>query len=174
MRKKAILLVMFLTFIVGCAPRITILLDGVPVPDHSYVLSNPATDLKIEVVAARWYYIFETGEKVLWPQYLSLNKKHYINPEDTEFIEVLIKVSNPNKVWYSINEVVSKDREITTTEMYKGRLRHKRFTTRYFSNDEGMYNITINLKDIDDFSIIQMGKVMYEIRNPIIEEGSGA
>lgn len=170
-KRNVICFVIMLLFLVSCAPRITILLDGTPIPNHSYVLSNPATNLKIEVVVARWYYILEEGERVLWPQYLSLNKKHCINPENTEFVEVAIKVSNPNKAWYSINEVVDKDCEVTVTELYKGRLRHKRFIMRYFSNEEGVYNITVNLKDKSDFPIIQMGEVIYEIRNLTTEEG---
>lgn len=170
-KRNVICLAIMLLFLVGCAPRITILLDGAPIPNHSYILSNPATDLKIEIVIARWYYIFEEGERVLWPQYLSLNKKHYINPENTEFIEVAVKVSNPNKVWYSIDEVVNKNREVITTELYKGRLRHKRFVIRHFSSEEGVYNITVNLKDKSDFPIVRMGEVIYEIRNPITEEG---
>lgn len=70
---RNVLVAVICLLFVSCAPRITIMLDGAPIPDHAYVLTNPATNIEVEVVIARWYYVPEGDEKILWPQYLSLD-----------------------------------------------------------------------------------------------------
>lgn len=133
--------------------------------DHSYTLSNPGSDLKIEVLAARWYYIEETGEKVLWPEYIEVDKKYFVDP-DAEFVEIIIRIKNPNKVWYQVSSVVSSERAINPEtngwnsrreSLYEGQLRYKLIVMQPLVEEKMLHTNYILVTNEKGLTIMRIG-----------------
>lgn len=157
-----------LLFLMACAPRITIMLDGQPIPEYAYTLNNLQTGLSMEIVAAKYVKKYESGELVLWPVYLNVNKTHDVDPNDTSYVKIVIKVRNPNKALYELIESVSDKpsgaikREILTNSMYKGRLRYKSFEIFYPITEEISRDISFEIKGKEGLTLCVIGDFSYK------------
>jgi len=173
MKRSLRIVVLFpLLFLMACAPRITIMLDGRPVPEYTYTLNNPQTGLSMEVTVAKYTKQYESGELVLWPVYLKVNKTYSITPADTSYIKITVKVRNPNKAWYELNENVLVEPQfgkikgkILTMVVYRGKLRYNAFEIVHSIGDGKAKNINIGVKGKGDFQIFTVGDFSYKIVN---------
>ncbi len=169
--KLCLLTALIVLLAMGCSHnKMIILLDGIPISNRSYTLKNPASGLTIEVAAARWHYIDETGEKVLWPEYFGVEKKFYVDPYDTEFVSIMIKVTNPNKVWYQLDSItVSKGTispeksgsSVHVVNLYQGRLRHKSASAMHRVDDNMVYVNYITVRNKDNLPIMRVGNFTF-------------
>jgi hypothetical protein len=157
MRSNRLLLVVLLLLLTGCAPKVMIMLDGLPAPTHAYVMANPATSIQLEVVASSWHY---KDRKTLYPCYLTFNKKYTIKAEETEFIELSVTVYNPKEVWYILENWT----DGMPFEIYSGKGVQRRFTIRHNVLDEGPHRTSVVLKDKDGFVLMELGEVIYETK----------
>jgi len=137
MKLHHLLIVLFL-FLVGCSPKVTLLVDGQPVPNYAYVVRNPNTDLSMEVIAAQVIEKNVDGETVLWPVYSKVDKVYHIDPEKTKHIMVQVTVRNPNKVYYEITQscldetILGKRKvNVVVSTIYKGHLPYRSYTINY-------------------------------------------
>lgn len=167
MKKYALILLLILT---GCAPKVTIMLDGVPLPDYVYHLSSPETGLVIEVYAAKYINTDEEGEPILWPIYLRVDETYYIDPDITEYVKITVKVRNPEKVWYELRKksfnkiLIGRGKANTTiTEIYSGRLKFNDFDIAHKTTNNTMQSHTIEVRDKRGLSIMRIGKFSYKV-----------
>ena len=180
--KLCLLAAIIMLLATGCARNVIITLNGLPIADRSYKLTNPASGLTIEVAAARWHYIDETGEKVLWPEYFGTEKKFYVDPYDTEFVSIMIRITNPNKVWYRLasttvsKETISPEKSgssVHVVHLYEGRLRHKATSVMHQVNDNMVYVSNITIRNRSDLTIMRVGHFTFIGRKVDTSEGGG-
>lgn len=172
LKTKLLFIILVLILTAGCS-KMLIIQDGLPVPDHSFSASNAETSIRVEVTASRWHYIDEEGEKVLWPEYLTLGKKHYMNADNTEYVRMDIVVRNPNKARYQIIRYTTVNGQDSKKIMYEGRLRYKHFIIGRYVEEATLYTESIMLNYGDGFPMIHMGDLIYKVRKPIENERGG-
>jgi len=167
---KIILIILSLIFI-GCAPRMTVLLDGKPVPQYSYTLTNPETGIQIQVVAAKWSYIDEDGEKILWPEYIKVDECVEIDPGQALYIGIQIKVKNLEKMHYRLMDQRSSgiligqgNTEAGSTAIYNGRLRYSTFTVNYPLKANTYNKIDIILENKNGLRLMKIGSFSYKVK----------
>ncbi|MFW9871772.1 MAG: hypothetical protein ACFFG0_01635 [Candidatus Thorarchaeota archaeon] len=167
--KKLIAMLALLVF-TGCAPKMTILLDGQPIPNYAYVLTNPATNLTLDVTAA--HYIKKGG--VSWPVYASVSKINKINPDKTKFILINVKVYNPKKVSYRLMEY-STDKEIITWDnerqlnfytIYEGKQEFKKLSIYHNIENNKFQRFQIEIWDMKGRQLITIGDFAYKMLRP--------
>ena len=158
---------------VGCAPSVVIMLDGRPVPEYAYVLSNPETGIEVQVVAARWYYTYEGKEKILWPEYLQVDEIQKVDPDNTAFIGFDIKIKNLKKAnyelvdKYSSETIINKgEKEITESGIYKGSLRHNKINIRHLVKEGTLTESTIIIKNGEGMQIMKIGSFFCKAVRP--------
>jgi hypothetical protein len=174
MRNKCSIIVLLMFILMGCAPRVVIMVDGVPVPEYAYHMRSPAMEgLSIEVIAAKYINADEAGEPVLWPVYFRVDEMYYVDPDSTEYIGLTIKVRNPNKVWYELIEYGSSepvigrgDTHVSTNGIYSGRLRFKHFNITHKTKNDTKQSHRIEVRDEEGRSIIRIGKFTYKVIRP--------
>jgi len=169
--KPKFLVVLMLLFVLGCAPKVTILLDGVPLPGHSYRMKSPATGLDIEVVAANYINADEEGEAILWPIYFKVDKMYTVNPDNTNCVKIMVKIRNPNKVWYELREYSSTESLIergkastSTRGIYSGRLRFKYFDLTHAVENNTKQNHSVEVRNAEGLSLIRIGTFSYKVQ----------
>ena len=180
MKRHKLLRVMVLLpllLMLGCASKVVILLDGRPVPEYSYTMTNPATGLSMEVVAANYIKTYETGELVLWPTYFSVGETYYVDPDNTSYVKITVRIRNPNKVWYELKENVfskqlfGKGKSKASTEgIYKGRLRFNKFEIHHFVKNNTMRKINVEVMDKDKTPLFIIGDFSYKVVRPDSED----
>jgi len=172
MKIKYVTILLFL-FLIGCAPRVTILLDGQPVPDYSYVMSNPATGIMMEVTSAKIIKADEEGEEVLIPEYSKVDKIYYVDSKKTKYIMVSIKIKNLKKAEYQLVErctfkpvVGSGKSGVAGNLIYKGRLRYNTFNIRHDIVPNTFKKISFELYDKRGTQLLEIGRFSYKMVVP--------
>ena len=160
MRSKNIVMVVLLLLLTGCAPKVMLMLDGLPAPTHAYVMANPATSIQVEVIASSWHYEDINNKETLWPRYLQFNREHTIKAENTEFIELTITVRNPRRVWYVLEEYSDGN----PIEIYQGGDLQRRFTVRHDVFEEGPHRARVVLRNKEGLALMELGEVVYETK----------
>ncbi len=137
-RIKNILATFFCLLLIGCANRVIITSDGRPIPTHAYVMSNPNTGIKVQLIAINWEHAYEGDERVLWPKYISKGEVIKVDAEKTAFIEFNVKIYNSNKAFYRLVECASSKsltdglhKSFSVSGVYKGRLKRQSFRLRH-------------------------------------------
>jgi len=157
MRSKNIVVVVLLLLLTGCAPKVMLMLDGLPAPTHAYVMANPATSIQLKVVASSWHY---NKDHNLWPRYMQFNRKYTIKAEKTEFIELSVTVCNPKRVWYILEEYTN-NRPI---EVFQGGDKIRKFTIRHNVFEEGSHRVRVVLRNKEGLALMELGEVVYETK----------
>ena len=172
-KMKNVLIMMLCLLFVSCAPRMIVMLDGVPVPKYAYTSSNPETGISIQVIAIKWVHAYEGDEEILWPEYLNMDKTYYINPDITAFVEINVKIKNPNKAYYQLVGydlskplIGSGDKKESVYGIYAGRLRHNSFRLKYVLENNTSNMSSIKLKTKEGFPLITIGNFSYKVICP--------
>lgn len=182
MKLRSLIVLLSIFAFGGCTPKMIVMLDGAPLPDYAYQLSNPATGLSIEVVAAKYVNADEDGEPILWPVYLSVDKMYYVEPDNTKYVKITVVVRNPNKAWYRLTErcleapvIGGGKTKISTKGIYSGRLRFNKFDILYPTKENNvMRKHIIEVEDKGGLSIIRIGKFSYKVlHKDSVENGRG-
>ena len=170
--KNAFLIILSLIFI-GCAPRMTVLLDGKPIPEYSYTLTNPETGIQVQVVAAKWVYVDEDGEKILWPEYIRVGECIDVNPDRALYIGIHIKIKNLEKMHYRLMDqhltrtlTGPGDTEVGSTAIYDGRLRYNIFKVNYVLKDNTYNKVDIVLENKHGLRLMKIGSFAYKVKRP--------
>lgn len=174
MRNRYSMIVLLLFILAGCAPKMIIMLDGMPVPEYAYHMRSPAMEgLSIEVIAAKYINADEAGEPILWPVYFRVDEMYYVDPDNTEYVAITIKVRNPNKVWYALNEYTTSepligrgDTHVSTNGIYSGRLRFNYFNITHKTKNNTKQSHRIDVRDGEGRSMIRIGKFTYKVIRP--------
>ena len=79
--------------IVGCASQ-TINIDGKPISNHEYNLTNQETNIQIKFILAKYTKEYEGKEYIITPEYLDALNTNSVNPNNTEMF-TFINISIP-------------------------------------------------------------------------------
>lgn len=155
----AILLLTILTF--GCAHKTVVNVDGMPVSNYEYNLTNPETGIRVVFVLARFYREYEGKEYIIKPEYLNTLQVNRINPDSTERLILHIKVINLRKEYFALTwEIEGPGDKKRTALIYAGKLSRKDFSLQLPSHLAGDIDYSFALADAigdDLFSLPLMG-----------------
>ena len=156
---------------VSCAPKMTVLLDGKPIPEYSYTLTNPETGIQVQVIAAKWSYIDEDGEKTLWPEYFKVGNCVEIDPKEAAFFEINIKVKNLKKAPYTISEqflsrplIGQGETRITNSGIYSGHLRYNSFKVHHVIKGNTYNSVEVLIENKNGLRLMKIGSFSYKVQ----------
>ena len=179
---KHILATFFCLLLIGCANRVIITSDGLPIPTHAYVMSNPNTGIKVQLIAISWEHAYEGDERILWPKYMSKGEVIKVDAEKAAFVEFNVKIQNLNKAFYRLVERTSSKslidglhKSCTVNGVYHGRLKHQSFRLRHKIIAGRLTKNTVELWDEWGKPIIIIGPFLHKsMVSPEIEERGDA
>jgi hypothetical protein len=180
MHRNAKLLIIILSlFFIGCAPKMTVLLDGKPIPQYSYTLTNPETGIRLQVIAAKLAYADEDGERIIRPDYVGVGKCVEIDPDKAASFDIMVQVKNLDKAHYIIMQkqlirpvLGSGQVSAAETIVYAGHLRYNSFRLTYVLKDNTYNKIDITVGNQKGMPLMTIGSFTFKVmRIPQSEEG---
>ena len=167
-------------FLVGCAPKMVVMLDGRPIPQYSYTLTNPETGIQVRVTAANVTYVDEDGEKILWPEYVSVNDCVDIDVDKSATFDIMVQVKNLNKAYYKIKQLQltrpilgNGETNVANSLVYAGHLRYNTVKLSYVLNDNTYNKIDITVENENNLMLMSIGSFIYKVKHKTqsLEEG---
>jgi len=159
----AMLLLIILTF--GCSKDMIINVDGMPISDHEYNLTNEETGIRAVFVLARYQREYEGKEYIIKPEYLDALHANRIDSDTTEQLTLHIKVINLRRKHFSVNwEIVQpKDGKIVGL-LYAGKLSRKDFYMKLPTDKHGDYGFSFRVLDEDGDDLFSLPQLRYKVR----------
>ena len=159
----AILLLTILTF--GCAKNMIINVDGMPVSNHEYNLTNDETKVRTVFVLARYYREYEGKEYIIKPEYLDALHMNRITPETTERLILHIKVINLKKQRFAIYwEISEPGGRSSSTLLYDGELSRIDFSVTLPTIEAGDYEYLFRLMSENGDDLFSLPQMRYKVK----------
>ena len=151
MHKRYFLLtIVLLLAIAGCSKNMIINVDGMPVSNYEYNLTNDETKVRTVFVLARYYREYEGKEYLTKPEYLDA---------------LHIKVINLSRVPYTFYWECKRDGDpLITSTAYHGQLSRKDFALRLPKNVPGNYIFSFRLEDRNGDDLFALPPMRYKIK----------
>jgi hypothetical protein len=139
--------------------------DGMPVSNYEYNLTNDETKVRTVFVLARYYREYEGKEYLTKPEYLDALHANRINPGKTEALILHIKVINLSRVPYTFYWECKRDGDpLITSTAYHGQLSRKDFALRLPKNVPGNYIFSFRLEDRNGDDLFALPPMRYKIK----------
>lgn len=130
-----LLLVLIFLLLTGCATKMQMNVDGMPMPNTTFVVKNEETGIRAEAYMARMIRKDNGGESEVAPaDYLEIENKeiHELDP-DTVSVSGKVRIINPQnkkyfiKVIYTLDYPGKKFPYVVSHVLYEGKAREKIF-----------------------------------------------
>lgn len=162
-KTAVILLLIILTF--GCAKKMIINIDGMPVSNYEYNLTNEETGIRAVFVLARYYREYEGKEYIVKPEYLNALQVNRIDSTTTERLILHIKVINLKKQYFAMNwEISEPGGGATKGRWYTGKLSRKDFSIDLPLFAPGDYDFLFSLSDEDGDDLFSLPLMGYRVK----------
>lgn len=169
-RFKAVLLLVLLVFIGGCAtgdggPKIYV--NHAPAENFLLVLTNPETEITLYSKALRHYVHAEEDESDVWYEPLPIGEKVEVT-KDTKGVSISLRIGNTQKVHYSLVHVYTiklKSDDCAFTfeeELYEGNFSRKDFVVDLVLTDNVEHGKAhVEIRDEEGMPILFSQEVVY-------------
>lgn len=165
-RIAAVLLLILLTF--GCAKKQIINIDGMPISNHEYNLTNEETGIRAVFVLARYYREYEAKEYIIKADYLDALHVNRIDPRTTERLILHIKVINLRKQYYTMNWETNQPKGGKTIALaYGGKLSRKNFFIELPIAVAGEHDFQFRLLDADRDDLYSLPLMRYKVKGGV-------
>jgi hypothetical protein len=162
-RIAAVLLLILLTF--GCARRQVINMDGMPVSNHEYNLTNEETSIRAVFVLARYFREYEAKEYIIKADYLDALHANRIDPRTTERLILHIKVINLRKQYYTMNWETNQPKGGKTIALlYGGKLSRKDFSMEIPTAGPGENVFQFRVLDMEANDLYSLPLMRYKVK----------
>lgn len=159
----ALLLLTILTF--GCARNMIVNVDGMPISNHEYNLTNDETKVRIVFILARYYRDYEGKEYIVKPDYLDALHANRIDLDTVDQLTLHIKVINLRKQYFAVNwEVAQPDDSMIKGLLYAGKLSRKDFFVRLPTAPVGDYLYSFRVSDKDGNDLFDLPPMRYKVK----------
>jgi hypothetical protein len=168
MTKRSILLLfaVLLLLSAGCARKMIVNIDGMPVSTHEYNLTNQETGIRAVFVLCRYYREYEGKEYIIKPEYLDALHAERVDPEKTEHLILHLKVINLNRAFYSViwemNGPSKSDQALG--QIYSGRLSRKDFYIKLPLDKPGEVNWHFAIVDESGDDLFSLPQLRYKVK----------
>ena len=159
----AILLLML--FISGCSRAMIINIDGMPISNHEYNLTNDETKVRVVFVLAKYYREYEGKEYIIKPSYLDALHANRIKSNDVEQLILHVKVINLRKVGYTLHwEALDPNNHKIIGLLYSGKLSRKDFYIKLPVQILGDYEYSFRIEDVNGDDLFNLPLMRYTLK----------
>lgn len=164
-KAKLAFFILLMLAVAGCAKKMVINVDGMPISTNEYNLTNDETGIRVVFILARYYKDYEGEEYILKPEYLDALESHRVSPEDTERLVLHIKVINLKKSFYSLNwEINEPDESKAGGVLYAGKLSRKDYYLKLPVSKPGAYSYSFELTNADREGLFSLPRMGYKVK----------
>ena len=180
-RQNCIVIAVLLTLLVSvsCSKKMTVHVDGMPIPNFEYVSNDEDTKMRMSYILARYHKVYEGDEHMIVPEFLEAWDEHVIDPSDTESLILHIKVVNLRKVKYNVWREIEIGKDVKSFKnLYHGKLSRKDFSLSLplTPGQKVKYRITfVEHGSTNDpvFEIGPIGSLSYSVKEVVDPNASG-
>jgi hypothetical protein len=151
----------------GCAKKMVINIDGMPISNHEYAVFNSENEIRLNFVLVRYFKEMEEKEYLIKPEYLDALHANRIDTKGLEALTLHLKVVNLKKQFYTVNWSLRGPGSYRLIGfLYSGKLSRKDFYVQlpYFAAGEYSFNLTVaNEKGNDLFSLPEFKYIIKEV-----------
>jgi len=153
----------------GCARNAIINVDGMPISNHEYNLTNEETGIRAVFVLTRYYREYEGKEYIVKPEFLDALKYQRIDPEKFDDLILHLKVVNLKRKYFSVSWEVSGPGEADQAlgHMYSGKLSRKDFYVKLPLSKPGEVSYTLNIRDFDGDDLYSLPLMRYKVKGGV-------
>jgi len=164
-RLLAALMLLSILLMAGCSKDMIVNVDGMPISNHEYNLTNEETGIRIVFVLAKYYRDYEGDEYIIKPIYLDALHANRIRSKDVEQLILHVKVINLKKVHYTLHWEATEpaDRQIIGL-LYSGKLSRKDFYMKLPVHVSGDYTYSFRLEDADRDDLFSLPLMRYKMK----------
>ena len=156
-----LLLLTVLAIIAGCATT-RIYVDGMPISNFEYNLTNQETGIRVAFVLVRYHREYEGDEYILMPEYLDALHANRINIDNTESLILHIKVINLKNQYHTLSwEIDGPPKPRVLGLLYGGRLSRKDFYIKLPLDIQGDFMYLFRFLDIDGDDLFDLPEGRY-------------
>ena len=167
MTKRYLLLLFAVTILTmaGCAGKTIINVDGMPISNHEYNLTNQETKIRAVFVLARYYREYEGDEYIIKPEYLDALHAEKVDAESTEQLIFHIKIVNVRKKFFAVNwEISGPKSQHIIGHVYSGNLSRKDFYIKLPLVTPGDYTYELRLTDEEGDDLFDLPQMRYKLK----------
>lgn len=151
--------------VAGCTKNMIVNVDGMPISDHEYNLTNDETGIRIAFTLAEYYREYEGKEYILKPRYLDALQENEIDSETIKQLVLHIKVVNLKKSKYSLYwGLTEPDGRDALSLLYYGKLSRKDFYIKLPTGITGEYEYSFRLESGDDRDLFSLPQMRYKTK----------
>lgn len=166
--RKYLLLFILVLFMPGCSKNIIMNVDGMPISNYEYNLTNNETGIRTVFVLSRYYKEYEGKEYIIKPEYLDALSVNRINSAETDRLMLHIKVVNLNKKAYSLHWKVDKPNNGESQGLlYTGKLSRKDYTLNLPVSVSGDYQYSFTLLDAKGNDLFELPIMGYQVKGGV-------
>ena len=159
------ILILLLLALVGCSKNLVVNLDGMPISNHEYNLTNDETKIRAVFILTRYFKEYEGKEDLIKPDYLDALLNNWIDPDNTERLLLHVKVVNLNKAKYSFFWEVAGPKDLKASgHVYNGTLSRKDFYIKLPYNNSGDYTYGFKLTDANGTGLFDLPEMRYKVK----------
>lgn len=161
----SLLLLVMLATVTGCAKRMIINVDGMPISNYEYNITNQETGIRAVFILIRYYREYEDREYIVKPEYLDALHANRIGLENTESLVLHIKVVNLRKQYYALSwEVDGPANARSLGFLYGGRLSRKDFYIELPLDSQGNFTYSLRILNIEGDDLFDLPEGRYYVR----------
>jgi len=173
-RMYAVILLLFILSFVGCAKKMIINIDGMPISNHEYQLTNEETGIRTVFVLTKQYREYEGKEFIIKPEYLDALHVNRIQPEKIERLGMHIKVVNTKRKEYSLSWQVSGPNDSSIMGLiYRGRISRRDFYLPLPFDKDGTYEFLFTIADGAGDDMYNLPLMRYKVKGGIKDTTKG-
>lgn len=169
--KRYSLLLLFavvLLAMTGCAKPMIINVDGLPIADHEYNLTNQETGIRAVFVLCRYYKEYEGKEYIVKPEYLDALHAERIDPDKTEDLILHLKVVNLKRKFYSVKwETSGPASHQSLGVLYSGHLSRKDFYVKLPLDKPGHVAWNLRIEDENGDDLFSLPQLRYKVKGGV-------
>jgi len=153
----------------GCSKNIIVNIDGMPISNHEYNLTNDETGIRAVFILARYYREYE-GDKeyIVKPEYLDALAEERIDPSDTENLLLHLKIVNLKKVQYTVQwQAKGPGSWQMSGLIYNGKLSRRDFYVKLPTEKPGLYEYSVRVLDANGDDLYDLPQMRYKVKGGV-------
>ncbi|HUX47247.1 MAG TPA: hypothetical protein VMV58_04470 [Desulfosporosinus sp.] len=164
-RISTVAIMLLLLTIVGCARTQVINIDGMPISNHEYQLTNEETGIRTVFVLVKYYREYEDKDYIVKPEYLDALQENRINSGDVERLGLHVKVVNLSKRKYDITwNIREPSGRHSSGLIYHGKISRKDFYLPLPFEKDGVYDYLFTIRNVDGENMYDLPPMRYKVK----------
>jgi hypothetical protein len=150
----------------GCAGTTVVNVDGMPISNHEYNLTNDETGIRAVFVLTRYYREYEGDEYIVKPQYLDALHEERIDFQSTEDLLLHVKIVNLQRKYYAINWEINgpSSAQRILGHLYSGKLSRKDFFIKLPLSYSGLITYDLRITDAAGDDLYSLPQMRYKVK----------